>query len=508
MAELLLELTKINKAFPGVKALDDVDFKAKKGEIHALAGENGAGKSTLIKIVTGALKPDSGSFKIGGELIENFSPRLSLEKGIATVYQHLSLIPELTIAENMFLGREKTYKLGYISKRFQEEETRDALRQVKLDIDPNTKILDLEHSTCQLIEIAKALSREAKILLLDEPTSGLSEEEVLVLFKTIKELCATGVSIVYVSHRLGEIFNIADRVTVLRDGKNIDTKKIEEINSNELIDLIIGKTLKARKKDIKRTLNFEKAKTVFQVKGLSIPKSQVKNFSFTLKEREIVGLSGLLGSGQREICQALFGLRPITSGEIYIEGRQIWIKNPVDALRNGLGYLSDDRIGEGLLPFLSVKENLTITNLKSIKKGLFISSFMEKKVAEKMISSLKIVTPSLSQRLAFLSGGNQQKVYIAKWLLAEASILIFHGPTIGVDVGTRRQIYYLIRSLAEEGKSIIIVSYEAEEVYDICDRVEVLWKGSICKTVIPGETLFKDFIYYITHGSGGENIVS
>jgi ABC-type sugar transport system ATPase subunit len=462
----------ITKTFPGVIALDDVSIDLHKGEVLGILGENGAGKSTLIKILAGNYIKDSGHIYIDGKEFDIKSPTEAMASGIRVIYQELNTIDNLTVTENIFVGEQivkgplKTIDWKAMTKRAKE-----LLNTLNVKLDPNAIIGDLSISEKQIVEIAKAISKEAKILVMDEPTAALSEEEISSLFSIIKTLKERGVSIIYISHRLKEIFEIVDRVTVLRDGKKVGTKIIQETDSGRLVALMVGRDIK----DMYPKKEVEIGGTVMNVKNLSA--KGIDNISFELKKGEILGIFGLLGSGRTSLVKALFGANKIKSGQIFVNGKKANIKNPSAARDERIGLVPLDRKAEGLALIMGVKENITLANIRELGESFLINRKKEKQKAEKWVDEVGIRTPSVDQEVNSLSGGNQQKVVLAKWLESGSQIVILNEPTRGIDVGAKIEIYRLIEDMCEKGSSIIMISSELPEILSIADRIITMNKG-------------------------------
>lgn len=465
----ILILKNIRKTFPGVIALNGVDFDLKRGEVHVLLGENGAGKSTFVKILSGAYQMTSGEIFLFNEQLNIKSPKHAQELGIGTIYQELNLIPYLTAAENIFLGREIKSRFGVIVKKAMLDSSAKILKELGLEVDCEIPVKNFGIAQQQMIEIAKALSLNAKILIMDEPTSALSDTEVDQLFFMIRKLKERGVSIIYISHRMDELFEIGDRVTVLRDGVVVETKSITETTKAELIRMMVNRELTEHfpKRDVSI------GEEIFRIENLS-QKNGITEISFSLKRGEVLGIAGLLGSGRTELARAIFGVDEYESGNIYINGKPQKIKSPKDAINRKIGFITEDRKSQGLVLILSVKENISLANLKSFSRFGIINSKEEKKEAKKFINRLNIKTPTLDQKAINLSGGNQQKVVLAKWLSKKADIFIFDEPTRGIDVVGKVEIYNLINQLASEGVGIIMVSSELPEVLGMSDRIIVM----------------------------------
>jgi len=471
--ENLLELKKISKEFPGVRALKDVSFSIRKGEVLALVGENGAGKSTLIKILTGVHEASTGEVFWEGKKVHFSLPREAQKLGIATIYQELTLCNNMTVAENVFLGNEVTHR-GMVSHAQMERRTSEVLNRLGVDIDPKTEVGTLSAANQQLVEIARTLTKDTKLLIMDEPTSSLSDHEVDALFVVLKQLVQQGITILYISHKLDEVFELSARVTVLRDGEYITTMDTDKTTQDEIISLMVGRNVETLypKRDGKI------GDIAFAARNLS-SKGHFNNISFELYEGEILGFSGLVGAGRTELFEAVFGLLPLQSGEVYINGEwQPVPKNTVQAMKMGIGLLPEDRKEKGLNLLMSVRENISLSWMCTGEASPVINAKLEKKRVHQYILSINIKTPSEHQRVMNLSGGNQQKVVLAKWMATKSKILIFDEPTRGIDIGAKAEIYQLMNELIREGYSIIMISSELPEIMGMSDRVIVMHEGS------------------------------
>ncbi|TET51072.1 MAG: sugar ABC transporter ATP-binding protein [Actinomycetota bacterium] len=470
-------MNNISKYFPGVHALDGVTFKLEKKQVFAIVGENGAGKSTLIKILSGSYSNDHGQIKIDGKKIYIRNPMHAMQLGINTIYQETSLVPEITVAENIFLGRQPT-KGGRIQWKKMYDGAQRIMKDLSIDLDPRTKTSNLSPAKHQLIEIAKAFSREAKIIIMDEPTAAITEEDTESLFNIIREIIKKGTAVIYISHRLKEIFQIADMVTVLRDGKTVETMKVSQTSESDIVKYMVGRDIG----DIFGEKSYEATEDIMlEVRNLTRI-GFFKDISFNLKKGEILGLSGLVGAGRSEIVRSIFGLDRLDSGEIYIEGQKVNIKNSTDGINKGLAFVSEDRRIESIIPGFTVRENLSILLLKQVLTGVgLISRRKESKLARKYVDDFSIKTPSIEQLVMNLSGGNQQKVALAKNLSTDPKILILDEPTKGIDVGAKKEIHTLIKELANSGIGIIMVSSELPEIIGMCHRVLVIREGRISK---------------------------
>ena len=471
--EVLLTMTGIDKSFPGVHALDHVDFEVRRGEIHALMGENGAGKSTLMKILTGIYSKDSGSIIYEGKEVSFSSPREAQEAGILIVHQELNMVNHLTVAQNIFIGREPMKGLR-IDDAKMVRDSRALFDMLGIDIDPRDKMSKLTVGKQQMCEIAKAISHDAKLVVFDEPSAALTETEIEQLFKIIRDLKRKNMGIVYISHRMDEIKVITDRVTVMRDGAYAGTLITEDCTKDDIIKLMVGRTIYEEPKT--RSMVAPDAPVVLKVENLNAGK-MVQNVSFELHKGEILGFSGLMGAGRTETMRALFGADPKTSGEVWVNGQRVDIRTPEDAVKLGIGYLSEDRKQFGIVLQKTITENTTLATLNEYMKGIFINKKKEAAIAQKYVDDFKTKTPGVDQLVVNLSGGNQQKVVIAKWLCRNCDILIFDEPTRGIDVGTKNEIYHLMNLLAAEGKSIIMISSEMTEILRMSDRIVVMCEG-------------------------------
>lgn len=473
MGDVILTMKDIDKSFPGVHALDHVNFEVKKGEVHALMGENGAGKSTLMKVLTGIYTKDSGSITFEGKEVEFHNTREAQDAGIVIVHQELNMLGHLTVAQNIFIGREFKKGIRIDDKKMNEEAAR-LFEKLHIDIDPMETMSNLTVGKQQMCEIAKAISHEAKVIIFDEPSAALTESEIEELFKIIRDLRKQQIGIVYISHRMDEIKVITDRVTVMRDGGYVGTLITDECTKDDIINMMVGRVIY---EDPKTESAVPKdAPVILKVEHLNAGR-MVQDVSFELRKGEILGFSGLMGAGRTETARAIFGADPKTSGDIYINGQKVEINNPQDAVKCGIGYLSEDRKRFGIVVQKSVAENSTMAAMENFVKGLFINKAKENKVAQEYVDSLATKTPGVDQLVVNLSGGNQQKVVIAKWLIRNCDILIFDEPTRGIDVGAKNEIYKLMNRLAEEGKSIIMISSEMTEILRMSDRIVVMCEG-------------------------------
>jgi len=491
----VLEMRKIDKKFTGVYALQGVDLKLQKGEVHALLGENGAGKSTLIKVLGGIYKADSGQILVEGKEVTIQSVKEAQQLGINIVHQEIVLVPHISVAENIFLGREPVTKAGFKDKRKMIREARELVMQLGLDIDVTRDVYFLTIAQQQLVEIIKAVSFNSKIIVMDEPTSSLAEREVEYLFEVIRKLRQQGVGIIYISHKLNELFTITDKITVLRDGQYVDTKVTKETTMDELIKMMVGRDLKEYYSRGKHSIG----DVAFEVKGLS-QKGIFENVSFKINKGEIVGFAGLVGAGRSEIMQAIFGVAPFDSGEIYLEGQKVKLKSVRDAIKKGIALIPENRKKEGLILKNTVAFNITLTVQDQYKKFIHVNRKKHDELVSKYIQAFSIKTPSQDQLVNNLSGGNQQKIVLSKWLATAPKVLILDEPTRGIDVGAKSEIYTIIDKLAQEGMAVILISSELSELINMCDRIYIAAQGQIT-----GELDHEDFdqekIMY--HATGG-----
>jgi rhamnose transport system ATP-binding protein len=471
----ILELTNVSKSFPGVRALDGVHFDMRPGEVHALLGENGAGKSTLIKIVSGVHKPDTGEMKVDGRPVSFNNPREAQALGIATIYQELSLYPELTVAENIFMGHAPRGRFGALDWGTMAKRARELLASLNIhDMDVGRKVGSMSVGNRQRVEIAKALSLNARILIMDEPTAALTEADVQRLFGIVRLLKERGVGIIYISHRLEEVFVLADRVTVLRDGQYVATKDVKDTTEDELISMMVGRTIE----NLFPKLETKVGAPVLEVSNLW-RKPLTRGVSLMVRSGEIVGLAGLVGSGRSELAQVVFGMTPAESGDILINGQKVVIKHPGQAMKLGIAYVPEDRGTQGLVKQMCIRENVSLAILRSMVKGAFVDRKSEKGLATSTIETLRIRAYSPEQIVNKLSGGNQQKVVVGKWLASKPKLLIMDEPTRGVDVGAKAEIHRLISELAAQGLAILMISSELPEVLGMSDRVLVMREGKL-----------------------------
>ena len=472
--DFLLTASGITKRFPGVLALSDVDFDLKPGEVHVLLGENGAGKSTFIKVLSGAYRADKGDLYLKGQKTAIQSPHHAMDLGIATCYQEFNLIPYLSVAENIFLGRFPMRKAHIIDKPKLHQDAKAILDSIGIDLDVTKIVNDLGVAEKQMVEIAKALSLKAKIYIMDEPTAVLSNRELDELFRVIRQLRKQGAGIIYISHRLEELPVIGDRVTVLRDGRKIGTQNIKNVGVDQLIEMMVGRALDKSPREKKAKVG----KEVLRVEGLSRHKI-FHNISLKVHAGEIVGIAGLVGSKRTEVVRAIFGADPVHAGKVYLHDQEVSIRSPRSAVRKGVSLLPEDRKKQGLVLISTIRDNVILPSLSSLCKACVISDNKASRTTESFIKKLGIKTPSMGQKAQNLSGGNQQKVVIAKWLASGCKVFLFDEPTRGIDVGAKAEVYSLMHEITEQGGAILMVSSELPEVLHMCDRVYVMNNGRI-----------------------------
>ncbi|HPG39853.1 MAG TPA: sugar ABC transporter ATP-binding protein [bacterium] len=478
---IILEARGVSKTFPGVVALDNVSFKVHRARVNALIGENGAGKSTLMKIFSGVYQDYSGQIILDGQQVRFSNTRDARSSSIAIIYQELNLLPNLSIAENIFLGREPLTRLRFIDYTKMHQETTAILQELNLDLDPRTPVASLRVGQQQIIEIAKALSLKSKIVIMDEPTSAISDEEVAVLFRLIRQLTGQGVTIIYISHKMDELFQISDYITVLRDGRVIDSILIDQASQEQIIQKMVGRPLtelyphdhRVSEEEALRVEDCTLAHPTLSKRCL------VDHVGFHVNNGEVLGIFGLMGAGRTELLETIFGLHRGASGQLFIKGREVVIKSPLDAINAGIGFVPEDRKLRGLIMTMNVRDNINIASMKRTLKMGFINDSLQEKFAAEYIKKLKIKTSGLLQRVANLSGGNQQKVVLAKWLATNPAILLLDEPTRGIDINAKKEIYALIDELVREGMAIIVVSSELPEILGIADRILVLAEGQL-----------------------------
>lgn len=492
----ILEMKNIVKRFPGVQALKGVNLNVKYGEIHALLGENGAGKSTLVKCLIGIYQKTSGEILFEDECIDNYTTADALRLGISMIHQELSPIEHRSIMENIWLGREPKTKLGLVDHKKMYEMTKEVLKRIDLDEDPKTLMADLPVAKIQMIEIAKAISYDAKLIIMDEPTSALTNKEIEQLFIIMRKLKEEGKSIIYISHKLEEIFTICDTITVYRDGEYIGTERVSDIDTPTLIKMMVGRNVNELYPKVKCDIDDIK----LEVNNLA-SEGAFKGVSFNVRKGEIFGVAGLVGSGRTELIETLFGLREKTYGQIKIDGKEVDIRNPQEAKGRKMALLTEDRRLNGIFPMLTVFQNITIANLSRYKNKFRLFNHKEAiRDVNEYIESIQIKTPSIYQRMENLSGGNQQKVLVARWLMTSPEILIMDEPTRGIDVGAKAEIYKLIGILAEQGKSVILVSSELPEVMGMSDRIMVMHEGRVAGILNNSKDLTQEEIMHYATG--------
>ncbi len=487
--ETLVEMKGVVKKFPGVTALTGISFDIRAGEVHVLLGENGAGKSTLMKILSGVYEPTDGEIILGGKSFKRLTPRDAAEYGISVIYQELSVINALSIQENLFVGRLPMKKSGILKVVDYDEMQRRAealLQKVGLRRDPKTLVEELSISEKQQVEIAKALAADSRVLVMDEPTASLTNEEVRHLFAIVRALKKEGKGIVFISHKLGEIIELGDRVTVLKDGAYVGTREVRGVTADDLVAMMVGRQVQKNYQHEDAPQSFENQEVLFEVRGLSRKDGKVKNVSFRLHRGEILGFSGLVGAGRSEMMNSIFGAEPKSAGQIFISGKEVEIKNPYAAIRHGLAMVTENRRETGFFGNFDIKKNISILPfIKSAKAGGtvgLLNEQAEKEYAEREKRDLNIKCASIEQSITELSGGNQQKVILGKWIAADSKIIIFDEPTKGIDIGSKSEIYALMRALADSGRGVLVVSSELPELLAVCDTISVFRDGEIVKT--------------------------
>lgn len=494
---IILRMENISKRFGGVKALEQVHFELRKGEVHALVGENGAGKSTFLNIMSGTYGPDTGEIYLNQEAVQFKTPLAAKEKGIVKVHQELQLIPELSVAQNMFLGNEPTGKLGTVNFSEMEKRSDEMLQKLHAGFDSRTITKTLSTAQQQMVEIAKALLYDFNVLALDEPTASLTTKEIEELFKIVKDLKKQGKSIIYISHRMEEIFEICDRVTVFRDGKYIDTVNVCDIDRTDLVKMMVGRDIGEENYHTDHSLSDE---TVLEVRNFTGVNQRFRDISFQLKKGEILGLAGLVGAGRTELVRAIFGADRVQSGEILLNGKKADITCPKDAIRNGVMLIPEDRKLQGFVPGLSNTANVALSNLEKYMRGVFINYSSMKRQVKELTEQLDVNPKNNDLKTSQLSGGNQQKIVVAKALNVEPDILMLDEPTRGIDVNAKHEIYELIRRLADSGKSIILISSELPEVIKLSDRILVMYEGRITGELSGKETTENAVMHFAVGG--------
>jgi ribose transport system ATP-binding protein len=496
MSKFLVQMEGIEKSFPGVHALNNCSFELLSGEIHGLIGENGAGKSTLMKVLSGIYGKDAGTIKVRGEIADAHNTKQAQALGISIIHQELNLMKHLTAAQNIFIGREQKKGFNFlVDDKEINRKSEELFKLINLNLEPRVLVASLTVAQQQMIEIAKALSFNSDVLIMDEPTSALSDSEIDELFKVIKDLKAQGKGIVYISHRMDELHRICDRITVMRDGQYVATSPMKEISTEQIISQMVGREIYESHHPHGDT---SKNEVVLEVKNLNRGRA-VQDVSFALHKGEILGFAGLLGAGRTETMRLIFGADPMDSGEVIVKGKKVQIKQPKDAVQHGIGYLSEDRKRYGLALGMSVKVNTVMASLSKFLKPLgVIDEVKAKKVTEEYVQRLNTKTPSVEQQAKNLSGGNQQKVVVGKWLVRDSDILIFDEPTRGIDVGAKSEIYKLLNELADQGKSIIMISSELPEVLRMSHRIVVMCEGRVTATLGAEDSTQEKIMYYAT----------
>lgn len=489
--EYILQVFNLTKSFSGIKALENVQLNVRRGEVHAIMGENGAGKSTFMKILMGLLQADAGQVFFEGEELRHSSVHEALKRGISMIHQEILMVPELTVAQNIFLGRENAI---WLKDHVHEQEAASLLAQLGMKLNPRTKMKYLSVAEMQMVEIAKAISNNAKVIIMDEPTSAISDKEVDALFKIIRDLKAQGVAILYISHKMNEIYEITDTITVLRDGKYIGTKSTKDIDNKSLIAMMVGREIES----LFPPSLASKEEVLLEVKNLS-SKGKFEDISFEVRAGEVLGLAGLMGAGRTEIARAIFGLDAFDRGEVLLKGQKATIKSPQEAIKAGIGYVSEDRKGLGFIPGLSVKQNISLSSLRRHSKRGLLQSKSEEETASYTISELKIKASSMEQKVRYLSGGNQQKVVIGKVLQASPEVLILDEPTRGIDIGAKSEIYKLIRELTARGMAVVMISSELPEILGMSDRILVLSQGKRTALLTKEEASQETIMRYAMH---------
>lgn len=498
--QYLLDMKNITRQFPGVKALDNVDFRVRPNEIHALIGENGAGKSTLVKILNGIFKQDAGEIYFAEQKVDIRNPQQAQALGISTIFQDLQLIPDISVGENILLGHEPKFKTGLIDWNLLHARAKEILVEMNSYFDTHQTVRNLSIAQKQLVMIARALSHNASLIFMDEPTATLTSHEIDNLFTVIRELEKKGKTIVFISHKLEEIFEITENITVLRDGQMVGTMETKSTNKEEVIKLMVGRSLD--EEFPKRTPSI--GEEMLTIKNLNTV-SKLKDIDLTIRKGEVVGLFGLVGAGRTELARAIFGIDPIDSGELMLEGDSIKIKNPKDAINSGIAFATEDRKSQGLILSMSVKENMMLPNMKSISRFNFIRHGAEKAMVSRFIKDMNIKTPGMDQFTVKLSGGNQQKVVLARWLACNPKVLILDEPTQGIDIGAKQEIYQLINDLVKKGLAILLISSELPEILGVSDRVLVMFRGKIVKEFSQTEATPENVMACATGVDGMEN---
>lgn len=500
MDDNVFYLENLTKRFPGVLALDNVSIDVRRSEVLGLVGENGAGKSTLIKSITGFHEPSSGAVYFNGEKLEHITPNYSMSIGIACIYQELNLVPYMSVAENIFLGREKikVKRIGWLDRAQQKKEAAALLKTLGLDIDPDTIVGSLGVGKQQMVEIARAVRADAKMIIMDEPTASLSARETDELLQIVRYLKGEGVSIIYISHHLEEVLAVSDRITVLRDGRSVGTVEAKAVTVDNLVKMMVGRDITQKYPKVK----VQPGREMLRVEGLT-RKGVINNISFSVHAGEILGFAGLVGSGRTETARAITGADPIDGGKVFVEGRQVHINHPRDSIRQGIAFLTEDRKGQGLILIQDIEFNTTLVNLQNYVRGLFLDLGACKKDANKLKDDLRIRCPNVYMPAGNLSGGNQQKVVIAKWMLSQAKIFIVDEPTRGIDVGAKVEVYNLLNELVKNGAAVLMISSEMDECMGVADRIIVMHEGTITGE-FPAAEATQEKIMYAASGLPAE----
>lgn len=499
--EMILEVENVSKSFPGVQALDKVSFNLRKGEVHALVGENGAGKTTLMKILSGVYQADEGTIRYKGEIVNFSNVNEAYDAGIRIIYQELNLVPHLSVAANIFIGQEPLTQFGTLNEKKMNADAIAILNRLHIDLDPTIKLNRLPVSMQQMVEIAKALSSKSEVLIMDEPTSALTESEIDELFSVIHALRDDGVAIIYISHRLDELRHIVDRVSIFRDGHSVSTDEYSTITMYEIVKRMVGRKIENK---FPPKQNIPTTEKLLEIRNIS-RSGILHDISFDLYRGEVLGFAGLMGAGRSELARAIFGADPIDSGEVIMNDKKLKFRTPSDAIKAGIAYLSENRKEEGLAVKMQLAENITMSNVQKISSRFgVLSRDREIEAAQRYVDELLIKTPSLFQIVNNLSGGNQQKTVVAKWLFCDSKILIFDEPTRGIDVGTKYAIYELIGNLAKEGRGIIIISSDLPEIMGLTDRILVLHEGNLAATLTTAKTTPNEVLNYAA-GVGTSN---
>ncbi len=499
-SDIILDLSNVSKAFPGVIALSQVDMQVRRGEVHGLVGENGAGKSTLINVLNGVLRPNDGQIRVNGVPCTIGGPGEAAALGMSFIHQEPTLFPDLSVVENIFPGDMLRNRWGLIDKAEATRRTAQLLTRLNLKIDPRARVRDLRLAEAQMVEIMRAVSKSVQILIMDEPTSSLTDTEKQALFSLMASLKSQGVSIIYVSHFLDEVMEICDRVTVMKDGRKVGTHEVSALSKAALIQQMIGRDVES--------VNIEPreahAETIMSVQGLC-QKNVLHDISFDIRRGEIVGVCGLLGAGKTELAEALFGLLPIDKGRIVVKGREARIRNPIDAIHAGLGFVTESRLVDGIFALMSVRENLSVTIFDQLSNWLGILDHKQQQErVQRVVADLGVKSAGLSQLIMYLSGGNQQKVVLGKWLLRNPKVLILDEPTRGIDVGAKREFYRILEKLSGEGTAILLISSESDEVYDLSDRIIVMRDGRMNREFTRGELTRTELLSFVTESAALE----